>query len=526
MGVLNIRQLKSVLWLGVLATVLLGIVATPPHTANAQEPSPLTFFVPVSGNLNDARPAETWQFEGYTGQVVSLIAVTTDGDLDPVLQVTGPDGQIVAENDDLDSLVRDAGLEALMLPADGTYTVRVSRYQGEQGASHGSYQLTLTPGFARQAVRGEFEQGDVSWVTPDGQPVPLLQGYLQMRVSGQSATLLAVPPEELRAADVYLQAEARLLGTPPYAEFGLILRAQGPGLGRFYQFKVNTQGQWHVLYQDETGVYTLRTWTDAPVLNTPNRTWSLAVMARGERLDFFANGVMLGTVSDARLLTPGTVGVFVSTGDQPSAATVLFDQVIATTRLGSTYRGLPLALTTWEAPDPATIVNELAEGGHITPVPARDLYLFEKTQASTDLTSVFELLGSEQAVYSDFLFGGRVTIVTEGQSVGCGLVFRWADERNLSLAYVDSSGGFGLVQARDAQLTTNVYDLSPLVQPQTSRLLIIAQGERVAYYLNGALVAQETVFPGSGRVGVALLNYEDVNTRCLWSELWVWPLTG
>ncbi len=526
MGILSFRRFQRRWPLGGLLVAWLALIAAPLPAVRSQEPPPLTFFVPVSGTLNDAQPAETWQFEGYTGQVVSLIAVTTDGDLDPVLQVTGPDGQIVAENDDLDSLVRDAGLEALTLPADGTYTVRVSRYQGEQGTSHGSYQLTLTPGFARQAVRGEFEQGDVSWVTPDGQPVPLLQGYLQMRVSGQSATLLAVPPEDLRAADVYLQAEARLLGTPPYAEFGLILRAQGPGLGRFYQFKVNTQGQWHVLYQDETGVYALRTWTDAPVLNTPNRTWSLAVMARGERLDFFANGVMLGTVSDARLLTPGTVGVFVSTGDQPSAATVLFDQVIATTRLGSTYRGLPLALTTWEAPDPATIVNELAEGGHITPAPARDLYLFEKTQASTDLASVFELLGSEQAVYGDFLFGGRVTIVTEGQSVGCGLVFRWTDERNLSLAYVDSSQGFGLVQAQDAQLTTNVYDLSPLVQPETSRLLIIAQGERVAYYLNGALVAQETMIPGKGRVGVALLNYEDVNTRCLWSELWVWPLTG
>ncbi len=526
MGILSFRRCQRQWHLGGLLAVLLALMAAPLPATRSQEPATLTFFVPVSGHLDEAQPAETWQFEGYAGQIVSLIAMTTGGDLDPVLQVTGPDGQSVAENDDLDSLVRDAGLEALTLPADGTYTVRVSRYQGGQGTTRGSYQLTLTPGFAREAVRGEFEQGDVSWVTPDGQPMPLLQGYLQMRVSGESVTLLAVPPEELRAADVYLQAEARLLGTPPYAEFGLILRAQGATLGRFYQFKINTQGQWRVLYQDETGSYALRTWTDAPALNTPDRTWSLAVMARGERLDFFANGALLGTVSDARLLTPGTVGVFVSTGDQPSAATVLFDQVIATTRLGSTYRGLPLALTTWEAPDPATIVNELAEGGHITPAPARDLYLFEKTQASTDRASVFELLGSEQAVYGDFLFGGRVTIVTEGQSVGCGLLFRWEDERNLSLAYVDSSQGFGLVQARDAQLTTNVYDLSPLVQPQTSRLLIIAQGERVAYYLNGALVAQETMIPGRGRVGVALLNYEDVNTRCLWSELWVWPLTG
>lgn len=527
MGLLNHRRTHRLcVGLSGLVTALQLLIAAPTQAAPARQPSTLSFFEPVTGALNDQRPAETWQFDGRADEIVSLIAVTISGDLDPVLQVFGPDGQLVAENDDLDSLVRDAGLEALALPADGTYTVRVERYQGAQGTTRGTYQLTLTPGFAREAVRGEFEQGDVSWMTPDGQPVPLQQGYLQMRVSGAGVTLFAVPPDDLHITDVYLQTEARLLGTPPYAEFGLILRAQGPALERFYQFKVNTLGQWRVLYQDETGVYALRTWTDAPALSGAGRDWTLAALARGERLDFFANGVLLGTVSDTRLLTPGTAGVFVSTGEQVSAATVLFDRVIATTRLGSTYRGLPLALTAWEAPDPATIVAELAEGGHITPAPSRDLYLFETTQVATTRTSLFDLLGSERAVYGDFVFGGRVTISTDGQSVGCGLVFRWNDARNLSVAYVDSSRGFGLVQARDAQLTTNVYDLSPLVQPQTSRLLIIAQGERVAYYLNGALVAQETMQPGTGRVGVALLNYEDVSTRCLWSELWVWPLTG
>ncbi len=48
----------------------------------------------------------------------------------------------------------------------------------------------------------------------------------------------------------------------------------------------------------------------------------------------------------------------------------------------------------------------------------------------------------------------------------------------------------------------------------------------MALYVNGGLVAQETVLPGAGRVGVALLNYEDVRTDCLWSEMWVWPLQG
>jgi hypothetical protein len=152
--------------------------------------------------------------------------------------------------------------------------------------------------------------------------------------------------------------------------------------------------------------------------------------------------------------------------------------------------------------------------------------VLERSLAVTGRTARFEPIGTEMAQYGDFVLGGRVAISTAGESVGCGLFFRWQDERNLALAYVDSGGGFGVVQARDAQLTTNVYDLSPVVAPRGTKLLIIAQGERVALYVNGALVAQEIALPGAGRVGVALLNYEDVRTDCLWSEMWVWPLQG
>jgi hypothetical protein len=94
----------------------------------------------------------------------------------------------------------------------------------------------------------------------------------------------------------------------------------------------------------------------------------------------------------------------------------------------------------------------------------------------------------------------------------------------MDVAYVDTSGGFGMVQTRDGQLLTNVYDLSPMVTTEPNRLLIIAQGNQVAYYVNGALVTQETVLAGEGRVGVALFNYESRRTDCFWSDIWVWPL--
>lgn len=511
----------------VALALLLTLAGSPRPATHAQEGGTLLPFEPVRGVLNNIQPSAEWTFEGRAGEIVSLIARTVEGDLDPVIEVTGPAGEVVAENDDLDSLMRDAGLEALSLPAAGTYTARVLRYQGTAGLTSGTYELALTPGFAGVALRSDFDRGDVSWVTPGGEPVVLAQERLRLRVTAPGEALLAVPPDDLLAADLYMEAEARVSGAPPYAEFGLVFRAQGPGLTRLYRLSVNTEGQWRVLYEDATGVYTLRSWTVSDALSGSADLWTLAVMARGSRFDFFTNGVLLGTVTDERLSTPGTVGVFAASGeDAGEGATVLFDHVAVTTRLGSTYRGLPLALTSWDAPDPATIIAELADGGHIAPVEERDLYVLERSLTVTGRTSRFEPIGTELAQYDDFVLGGRVAISTAGESVGCGLFFRWQDERNLALAYVDSGGGFGVAQARDAQLTTNVYDLSPVVAPRGTKLLVIAQGERLALYVNGALVAQETVLPGVGRVGMALLNYEDVRTDCLWSEMWVWPLQG
>ncbi len=494
------------------------------HPVRAQAHA-LAFFTPVSGILNDQTITEDWTFEGRTDEVISLVVTTRRGDLDPVLQLLAPDGQLVAENDDLDSLVRDAGLEALTLPADGTYTVRIGRYQGRDGTATGEYELTLTPGFAHVALREGFDQGVQSWITPTGEQMPLAQERLRLRVTAPDATLLAFPPDSPAFDELYYQATARLFGTSSYAEAGLVFRAGLPGLSRSYQFKVNTRGQWRVLMVDESGVFALRTWSADVSLSQANGEWTLAVLARGDQFSFYANGVLLGTLTDDRLPLAGAVGVLAgSSADQTDLPTILFDDVIVTTRLGTTYRGLPLALATWESSDPGAIARELGETGLVNLAATRDLFLPEKTISASGVTTTLELIGSDQALYADFLLSADLTIMTGGQSNGCGVFYRWQDDRDFDLSYIDTAGGFGVVQTRGGQLTTNVYALSPMVQAGANKLLVIAQGDHVALYVNGALVTEETVLSGSGRAGVALLNYEDVHTDCLLSNIWVWPL--
>jgi hypothetical protein len=416
-------------------------------------------------------------------------------------------------------------LEALTLPVDGTYTVRVTRYQGADGTTTGEYELTITPGLTQLVRRDTFDQGEVSWVTPAGELVALAQGKLQMRVSDPGETLIAFPPDGKPLQNLYLQADARLLGTPTYAEFGLVFRAQiEPAQLQSYQFKVNTRGQWTVLFQDQTSVFVLRNWQSNPALTGTD--WTLAVLARDDSFAFYANGVLLGTLSDTRLSVPGVAGVVVTNRpDEAETTTVLFDNALITTRLGSTYRGLPLALTGWNNDDPGVVTGELAATGRITPAPARDFFIPNADLTVPNQNTWFEPLGSDLTVYENFILSAWLKIATNGTSAGCGLVYRWQDARNLDLAYVDALGGFGVVQARDGQLTTNAYDLSPMVlSGEPNQLLVIAQGDHVTLYVNGALVTQENVMPGSGRVGIVLLNYESVRTDCFWTNIWVWPL--
>lgn len=516
------------LWLVVVWVVSLLIWTGMAHAQTGGDQA-LVFFQPVRGSLNDTTPAGEWTWDGRAGQVVSLIVVTTSGDLDPTLAVVGPDGALVAENDDIDSLVTDAGLEALALPADGVYTVRVTRYQGESGTTSGEYELVITPGFASLHRRDTFDTSESPWLPPEGgEALSLSQGGLRVRVVRDGATVIAAPSDAGTLDSFYMQVDARLDNRPSYAEVGLVFRSQlVTGGERSYQFKVNTEGKWTVLLSDPAGVFTLRTWASDRALSATQ--WTLAVLVRGSSFEFYGNGALLGSLSDSRLAEPGGFGLLVATREkQPEPADVIFDNLLITTRLGTTYSGLPLALAVWDNLNPQGIVTELAASGQITPAPGRDFFVPQVSLTSTAQQSRFELVGTEtQTRYVDFVLGAQVVINTGGQDVGCGLVFHWQNEHTLEMAYVDSTGGFGLVQSDDGVLTTNVYDLSSMVKRGAPNdLLVISQGGRRVLYINGAMVADETVAPGDGRIGIVVLNFETAVTECLVSDYWVWPLAG
>lgn len=85
------------------------------------------------GQLSPEQTHE-WTFTGQAGQRLSLEANAAAPRVDPVVAVYGPDGALIAENDDIDlSVSRNARVD-IVLPASGTYRAVVRTWDGAGGA--------------------------------------------------------------------------------------------------------------------------------------------------------------------------------------------------------------------------------------------------------------------------------------------------------------------------------------------------------------------------------------------------------
>lgn len=101
------------------------------------------------GRLNDQNPVDRLTFEGRAGDVIGIVTRATSGDLDIDLSLETATGAILAANDDANGT--DAAL-TIALPADGTYTVVLSRVGTRTAGSAGNYDMTVNLLYQGQAA--------------------------------------------------------------------------------------------------------------------------------------------------------------------------------------------------------------------------------------------------------------------------------------------------------------------------------------------------------------------------------------
>ncbi|MBP8973662.1 MAG: PPC domain-containing protein, partial [Anaerolineae bacterium] len=116
-------------------------VFTPEDRTPAPEQAPLSaaglvYNEPVEGTL-EAGQTVTWPFNGAAGDVVTIDAVAATEGLDLFVELVGPDGVLVAGDDDSGEGTNPR-VASVTLPASGQYTVHVSSVAGA-----GGYTLTV-----------------------------------------------------------------------------------------------------------------------------------------------------------------------------------------------------------------------------------------------------------------------------------------------------------------------------------------------------------------------------------------------
>jgi uncharacterized protein YfaP (DUF2135 family) len=106
---------------------------------------PIALGETLEGLITNENYFQTYTFEGLANQIINVDMTALNGSLDTLLLVMNASGNIIADNDDIVSADNtNSSINALILPADGIYTIVATRYGKNVGGTEGAYSLTVS----------------------------------------------------------------------------------------------------------------------------------------------------------------------------------------------------------------------------------------------------------------------------------------------------------------------------------------------------------------------------------------------
>ncbi|MBN1565256.1 MAG: TlpA family protein disulfide reductase [Anaerolineae bacterium] len=125
---------------------------------------PITYNTTITGTISAEDTQDAYQFTGSAGdELLITLTAPDDSELDSYVALLTPDGEHIAENDDIDpGIIQDARM-MVTLPADGVYIVVATRFLENDGYSEGAYELLITEnGAVNDAAITEGDQPDAT----------------------------------------------------------------------------------------------------------------------------------------------------------------------------------------------------------------------------------------------------------------------------------------------------------------------------------------------------------------------------
>jgi hypothetical protein len=461
--------------------------------------------------------SSTWRFQAYTGSVMSFLVEGIDG-FDPILTLSDANGRELTGSDDFDypnSL--DALLEAVTLARTNIYAITISGY----GGSGGDYRLTMMPGYARSLPVSAEDR----WQS-ESQALTVETGADGVRMALQNitaTTALAYNTALSPLADFYFQARVESVTGGDGWIVAAALRRAG---STYYLLEFNHLGRWRFSAVDHGTPRVIRDWTPHPNIVAGTTQFTFGVMARGAGFDVFYNGGFVGGVSDTSISQAGAVGLGVGTvSSLISSARVHFDELLITIPYHeNTSAIIPQRVIVSDA---ASMSLALQRTRVVSPIGELALTVPTVTVEYARAGVNRQMVGMG-TTYGNFAAGAHVTLQQRSVGIGgCGLVVRARGDADYTLLYFDSSGGYGVSQRTTDRFLPGLFGSDPrfATAPGTTgrhHMLVIADQERLYYYLDGYLVGTAVNPPQVGEIGAAVVNFDNAVTTCSFADLWLW----
>ncbi len=452
--------------------------------------------------------------------IVSIRVEALDDRLDPLLEVFDPSGALITANDDYAyPATLDALVPAFVVPVSGAYTLTVAGL----GDSGGAYRLHVLPGYDRLALR-DVDLSSQDWeVAHSDSPVGFgASNLFSSDISGLGASAVIVGKRFPAQPEFYFEVAFDFVSAINNWQLGLAFHYQSPQ--DYQRLLLSKTGYWRLERVSGGLVEPLDDWDTHPAIVPGATEFRLGLLVAGQHIDVVYDGQVVGSAWDARPANAGGVGIAMLT-DETYGGLMSFAvreaQMTVPTRLDEAV--IPQRLLT----RPAYLMahdlarQQLAEGFGEIKVSLLESSVRHNRAGVTSVPIASDL------AFAEFALGARVELERRSAgNGGCGIIFHYNNDEHYSLAYVTGDGDFGVSRRDGAGFEPGIYGQRASSAESARQLLLIVSDEIIHFYLDEVYAGSLPSQPRFGSLGIAVVNYESVDSACQFADLWLLSYDG
>ena len=470
----------------------------------------------VEGSLA-AGEIHRFVFNALEFTLISLRVESADGALDPVIELFDSSDQLIHASDDYDyPATRDAAIQAFVLPKTSTYSIALSGHAG----SSGDYRLHFLPGYDRLTLYDATMDKNNWQVVYSDTAIDVSESSLYaVELEGFARSAGVLGEHFPQAQDLFFQATFHEVTSAADWNVGLLFRYIDSE--NYHRILLSKTGYWRLDRVENGERAPLKSWSTHPAIRPGEKDFRLGILASGQHIDAVYNGQVIGSASDSAAPQDGGLGIAMRT-DEVTGGLMSFAVL-------ETLLTLPSRVDE-RIPFPQRVVERQ------TYLMARDLARKQLAPAGRSVSfvqpessvrhvrpGVTRIAIASDRSYEQFALGASLELVTsEAGNGGCGIFFHFNDDNHYTLAYLTNEGDFGVSRRTGAAFEAGIYGRrAPLLDAAEHYLLVIATDEELHYFVDEAYAGSMPSQPRTGSIGIAVVNYEAVETTCRFTDLWV-----